>query len=144
MPVVMSLRQTVSAALTATLLATLSACGGGGGGSDTPCGGSGTLNVAITYEVNGVVVDPDRTVLLNRGAANLAAPRIVGLPAACNGAAHLSVTSRSATVPVGMSFDAATGVLGGTPTVLSNFIVDMTLSIDGYSNTIRQSVIFFM
>ena len=77
------------------LLTTLAACGGGSDAPDLPCGGSNALSVALTYEVNGVLVDGNRPIILARNVPVVATPRIVGLPSACNGATHLTVKTGS-------------------------------------------------
>ena len=131
-----------TAGLTATLTAAalLSACGGGSDG--LPCGGASTLNLDLTYEVNGVLVDPTRLVVLTRGAAVTAVPRVIGLPAACAGAVHLTATARSA-VPASLVFDAASGAFTG-PTSLANLSVELKVQVDGYTSTVQRTVNFVM
>lgn len=131
---------------TTALLLTLTACGGGGNAApDLPCGGGNPLSVALTYEVNGVLVDGNRPITLARNVPVLATPRIVGLPSACNGAAHLSVkTVLTSGLPNGVVIDAKTGVLSGTPTALGWYNLEMKLTIDGYLNSVQQTVDFIM
>lgn len=124
------------------LASLLSACGGSDG-DGLPCGGAATLNLTLTYAVNGQVVDPTRTVTLVRNLPVQAAPQVLGLPSACAGAATLTATARDP-VPAGLTFDAATGVIGGTPTALASFGVDLKLEVAGYTNVIRRTVGFFM
>lgn len=123
----------------ATALA-LSGCGGGDG---LPCGGTSQLNIDVTYQVNGILVDPTRLVLLNRGEPVVATPRVVGLPSACADAVRWTYAARTV-VPPGLSFDTATGVISGTPTSLSVFDVDLKLRIDGYVNQVQRTISFFM
>jgi hypothetical protein len=59
----------------------LTACDGGGGDSG-PCGGTGNLNLDLTYEVNGQLVDARTVVILTRNAPVTATPRVLGLPEA--------------------------------------------------------------
>lgn len=125
------------------LLATLGACGGGDG-LDLPCGGTQDLSLAITYEVNGVLVDGSRTIVLPRGVPVLATPRILGLPAACNGATLLTVRSSNTGSPNGMSLDANTGVVSGTATSLGRFNINFKVAVDGYPNELFQTINFIM
>ena len=90
-----------------------------------------------------MLVDPTQLVVLTRGAAVTAVPRVIGLPAACAAAAHLTATARS-TVPAGLAFEAASGFFTGTPTKLANFRVDLKLQVDGYTSTVQRTVEFQM
>lgn len=130
---------------TAALLTTLTACGGGSDAPDLPCGGGNPLKVALTYEVNGVLVDGNRPITLARNVPVVATPRIVGLPSACNGATHLSVkTVLTSGLPNGVEFDAKTGVLSGTPTARGWYNFEMKLTVDGYLNSMQQTIDFLM
>ncbi len=131
--------------LAAALLTTLTACGGGSDAPDLPCGGGNPLSLSLTYEVNGVLVDGNRPITLARNVPVVATPRIVGLPSACNGATHMSVkTVLTSGLPTGLEFDAKTGVLSGTPTALGWYNLEMKLTIDGYLNSVQQTVDFIM
>ena len=81
------LRITLFAATLATTLF-LSGCGGGGDG--LPCGGSSTLALGFTYEVNGALIDPDKTTTLFGSTPVVATPKILGLPASCASAVRLT------------------------------------------------------
>lgn len=128
------------AAMASTTL--LTACGGGGG-DNGPCGGTGNLNLDLTYEVNGQLVDARTVVILTRNAPVTATPRVLGLPEACAGAVRWTARARTA-VPAGISFDAATGVFTGAPTARATFSVDLTVTVDGYTANVRRTVDFFM
>jgi hypothetical protein len=130
----------LAALLTPILL--LAACGGGGDDA-TACGGPGNLNLDVTYEVNGQLVDPRNTVVLARGTPVVARPQAVGLPGACVGAVRWTITARSA-VPAGLAFDASTGVITGSPTSLATFRVDLRLKVDGYTSEVARSIDFVM
>lgn len=127
-----------------TVLACLAGCGGGGGESDGPCGGS-DLRVSITYEVNGQLVDATRPIILSQGMSVVAVPRFIGLPAACGGAARLTVSKvLSSSVPTGLTLDNTTGVLSGTTMARGSIGFWLTLKVDGYLSAIEQDVVFFM
>ncbi len=129
-----------AAALAACGLA-LAACGGGGGDGG-PCGGP-NLAVDVSYEVNGRLVDSTTTVFLVRGQPVAAAPRAVGLPPACQGKESLSAVLRSA-VPPGIAYDAATGAFTGTPTQRAVMFVELKLTVEGYSSSVKRTVEFVM
>lgn len=123
----------------------LTACGGGGDSSPSNgCAGSGTLSLTLTYEVNGQVVNPDITTVLARNVPVIASPRAVGMPASCGSATRWTFRLRSDQVPAGLTFDAATGVIRGTPTDRSSLSVEMKLAVDGYTSTLTQVVNFVM
>lgn len=127
-------------ALSATVV---TACGGSGDSSPSyGCAGAGPLSLTLTYEVNGQVVNPDTTTVLTRNVPVTASPRAVGLPAGCASAARWTFQLRSDPVPAGLTFDAATGVIRGTPTVRSSLSVEMKLAVDGYTSTLTQVVNF--
>ena len=129
---------------TTALLATLTACGGGSDAPDLPCGGGNPLSISITYDVNGVLVDPNRVVILQRDVPTTATPRILGLPDACKAAARLTATQRALSLPSGMRFDATTGVFSGTPVSRGTFTIELKVAIDGYTNSVQQTIDFFM
>lgn len=119
---------------------TLSACGGGDG---LPCGGAATLTLDVTYQVNGVLVDPTRTVLLTRGQPVVATPQVLGLPSAC--ASEVRWTYRPSNgVPPGLAFDSTTGRITGTPTALASFNVQLQVEVNGYPGSVLRSVSFLM
>jgi hypothetical protein len=120
----------------------LASCGGGGSDSG-PCGGGGNLSLDMTYEVNGQLADPALPVTVTRGVPLLAAPRVLGLPAACAGDVRFAFSARSG-VPEGLNFDTNTGVISGTPTARANFSVDLRVSVLGYTADVRRTVTFFM
>ena len=119
----------------------LTACGGGG--DETPCGGTGSLSLDITYEVNDQLVDPRNTVILSRGFPVVARPQAIGLPSACASAARWTITARNE-VPAGLAFDASTGVISGTPTSRAGFRVDLRLRVDGYTSDVTRTINFGM
>lgn len=138
------LRTAFSIAALACTLA-LSGCGGGGGGAGDglPCGGSSTLSLAPSYEVNGSLVELQSSIVLARGLAVVATPKVLGLPGACLGASRWTF-SASQPVPDGMVFDAKTGVFSGMPTARASFPVRLQLEVDGYTNTISAMAKFLM
>ena len=124
---------------------TLTACGGGSSSdSDLPCGGTATLRLGITYNVNGTVVEPDQTVVLQRNQPVLATPQIVGLPTACATAARLSVNVQSRDVPAGLVVNPESGVISGTSTERGSFSVRLTVNVDGYVSSIQQTIRFII
>jgi len=127
--------------LSACIACCLTACGGGDG---LPCGGAGSLNVDVTYRVNGFPVDPTRTVVLNRNQAVTATPVVVNLPVAC--ATEVNWTySPGRLVPPGLSFDPATGTLSGIPISLAAFDVELKLEVNGYpGQQVRRTISFIM
>lgn len=141
---IQTIRRFFAAGLSAALLATLTACGGGSDAPDLPCGGGNPLSISITYDVNGALVDPNRVVILQRDVPTTATPRILGLPDACKAAARLTATQRSLTLPTGMRFDATTGVFSGTPVSRGTFTIELKVVIDGYINSVQQTIDFFM
>lgn len=106
------------------------------------CGGA-NLSVDVTYQVNGQLVDPSSMANLVRGQPVMAMPRAVGLPAACQGKERIVAALRSA-VPAGLSFDAATGAFSGTPTQRSLMRVELSLTVEGYTSSVRRTLDFAM
>ncbi len=137
---------TLRAAIAAVAVAALSACGGGGDdGPDLPCGGGQTLRLSIAYDINGSLVDASRPITLPQGVPIVAAPRIVGLPAACAGAARLTLSQfMSFRGPTGITVDTTTGVLTGTVIGAGTVSFRLTLNVNGYANPIIVGVDFFM
>ena len=138
-------RRLPSLALLALTAIIVTACGGGGDSSPSyGCAGPGTLSLTLTYEVNGAVVNPDATTVLARNVPVTASPRAVGLPASCASATRWTFRLRSDPLPAGLTFDAASGVIRGTPTDRSSLSVEMKLAVDGYASTLTQVVNFVM
>lgn len=130
---------------TAALLATLAACGGGGDdGPDLPCGGGQALSIAVAYEVNGTLLDVASTITLPRNVYVQATPRIVGLPAACAGKAHVTVSAETTTSPGGITLDRATGVMSGTATIRGIFDLQLKITVDGYTFPVFQNINVFI
>ena len=132
------LRSTLFAATLATTLF-LSGCGGGGDG--LPCGGSSTLALGFTYEVNGTLIDPNKTTTLFGGAPVVATPKITGLPASCASSVRLTFTTTQP-LPPGMTFDTVSGAFRFTPTVGGFFDVTAKVEVDGYLNNVSQRIRF--
>lgn len=131
-------------ATVACTVAALTACGGGADEPDLPCGGTLPLSIAVAYEVNGIPLDVLTTIVLPRNVAVVATPRIVGLPAACAGAARLTVTDRTMTSPGGIVLDTSTGVMSGIATLRGSFDLQLKITVDGYINPVWQNInVFF-
>lgn len=91
----------------------LGACGGGGSDSSA-CSSDKTLNINLSWNSNGV--NTRATVVGKVGQPLAADPVLSGLPASCVGRVTYHVTEPS--LPVGVSVDATTGHLSGTPTTV--------------------------
>jgi hypothetical protein len=126
-------RRLTTAAAAAACIA-LASCGGGGGSSGTTSGGtigggggslpcaSGNLCIAFDYEPS----TPAR--MLAGSISPDFASELAAVPA------HFTLTA--GTLPPGMSLNASTGVISGTPTTNGIYSPTVQLSVSGYSGTL--------
>jgi hypothetical protein len=136
----------LNAALTTLMLgsaALLTACGGGGDSGPDLCAGS-KLEIATAYDVDGRSYAATQTIALVKGTAVNAVPRIVGLPAACNGRSSIAAKVVGS-LPDGLSLEATTGRVTGTPTGAARSLrVELTASVQNYSGNVTETHTFFL
>ena len=89
----------------------LSACGGADE-TVTPCSTETVFVITTSWDSDGVV---DKTVKGYLGVPLTATPTITGIPATCVGKETFSLAG-STQLPGGLSLDANTGIISGTPT----------------------------
>ena len=125
----------MTATATAACIALVSCGGGGGGGSSDTAGGgtigggggslpcaSGNLCIAFNYEPS----TPAR--MLSGSVSPDFESQLAAVPA------HFTLTA--GTLPPGMSLNASTGVISGTPTTNGIYSPTVQLSVSGYSGTL--------
>ena len=130
-----------------TTAALLTACGGG----DKPCSTVEKLNITGTAY-------PVGTIRARLGVAiTPMTPVIAGIPASCQGEKYFEVSSLPPSkLPAGLTLDARTGTISGTPTALSETVnlgslgiqtplptaASINLQLPGYSEIQLGSVTF--
>jgi len=116
-------------ALSSTVL--LAACGGGGGDSGTTaCSSLKVLNISTQWNTGGTL---GTTIEGKVGQPLTSTPVITGVPDSCVADEHFS--SVAGTLPAGLSLNAQTGEVSGTPTqALSTGATGMVqLELPGYN-----------
>jgi hypothetical protein len=118
----------------------LMACGGGGDSAPDLCGGS-DLRIAPVYEVGGKTYSGTQTIFLIKGAALDARLVLQGLPGACQGRTTIAAKVVG-DLPAGLTLEAATGRITGTPTMGSSLRIDVSIAVQNYSSSVRESFTF--
>ena len=93
------------------LTAALTSCGGGGS-DPTPCSSAAALGITAVWNSNGTVA---QTLEGKVGVPLSAKPIITGVPDSCIADEHFSTTTPPS-LPAGLSLNAQTGEITGTPT----------------------------
>jgi hypothetical protein len=93
------------------IIVMLAGCGGGGGNSESACSSQVSLNITVQWNSNGSIAN---TVSGKVGTPLTATPIVTGIPASCVG--QESYSTGAPGLPAGLTLNAHTGVISGTPT----------------------------